>query len=116
MATELKAREREILLLMAEGRSAKEIAARLKLATDTVRWYNKQIYSKLGVSSREGAVARARELGWLDSPVDVSRSAVDERSGGLNCEPTTANWSCGSWSWSCSRPDWPHGYEWLVCS
>jgi pimeloyl-ACP methyl ester carboxylesterase/DNA-binding CsgD family transcriptional regulator len=77
MASELKTREREILSLMAEGQSAKAIGARLNLATDTVRWYNKQIYSKLGVSSREAAVARARELGWLDSPVDVSRQAVE---------------------------------------
>ncbi len=35
--------------------------------TETVRWYTKEIYGKLGVSSRTQAVARARQLALLPS-------------------------------------------------
>jgi predicted ATPase/DNA-binding CsgD family transcriptional regulator len=71
----LKERESDILHLLAEGLSNREIAQELFLALETVKWYNKQIYSKLGVGSRTQAVARARELGLLDerqgAPADV---------------------------------------------
>src|SRR5690606_15023667 len=39
-----------------------EIAYKLALALGTVKWYNRQIYDKLGVTSRTQAVARARQL------------------------------------------------------
>ncbi len=61
----LTAREVEVLQLIAAGRSNREIADELFLAVNTVRSYSQQIYSKLGVSSRTQAVARARELGLL---------------------------------------------------
>ncbi len=71
----LKERESDILYLLADGLSNREIAQELFLAVETVKWYNKQIYSKLDVSSRTQAVARARELGLLDrrqdAPADV---------------------------------------------
>lgn len=60
---ELKPRESEILQLMADGLSNAEIAERLYITKETVRWYNKQIYSKLGTSRRTEAVALARQLG-----------------------------------------------------
>jgi predicted ATPase/DNA-binding CsgD family transcriptional regulator len=58
-------RERDILKLIAEGLSNPEIADRLILGLETVRWYTKQIYSKLGVHSRTQASMRARDLGLL---------------------------------------------------
>jgi len=59
---DLSERELEILRLMADGLSNREIAEKLFLAVSTVKWYLSEIYSKLYVSSRTQALARAREL------------------------------------------------------
>lgn len=61
-----KVRELEILRLMAGGLTDAEIGARLHLAHETVRWYNKHIYQKLDVVNRTQAVRRATVLGLLD--------------------------------------------------
>lgn len=61
----LTEREVEILGLMAEGLSNREIAEHLFLAVGTVKWYLSEIYGKLYVSSRTQAIARARDLGVL---------------------------------------------------
>lgn len=61
----LTERELDILGLIAEGLSNSEIAEKLVLSVETVRWYTKQIYSKLGVHSRTQASIRARDLGVL---------------------------------------------------
>jgi len=58
----LTEREREILVLLADGLSNRQIAAQLILALGTVKWYISEIYSKLGVTSRTQAIARARDL------------------------------------------------------
>jgi DNA-binding CsgD family transcriptional regulator len=58
-------RERDILRLLDEGNSDHEIAQKLNLALSTVKWYNRQIYDKLGVKSRTQAIARAQRLGLL---------------------------------------------------
>ena len=68
----LTQREMDILRLLAEGLSDREIAQRLVLAEGTVKWYNKQIYSKLGVNGREQAVSKARQVGLLEGQLDVS--------------------------------------------
>jgi ATP/maltotriose-dependent transcriptional regulator MalT len=65
LAEPLTEREQEILTSLAEGLSNQEIANRLHLALRTVKWYNSQIYSKLGVGSREEAVEKAQGLGLL---------------------------------------------------
>ncbi len=59
----LTGREREVLQLLAAGLSNQEIAVRLVVAVDTVRWYSKQIYRKLAVHNRTQAVLRAQALG-----------------------------------------------------
>jgi predicted ATPase/DNA-binding CsgD family transcriptional regulator len=64
----LTEREREILACLVSGLSNGEIAHRMHLAVRTVKWYNSQIYGKLGVSSRGEAVAQAHLLGLLDAP------------------------------------------------
>jgi DNA-binding CsgD family transcriptional regulator len=58
----LTRREREIVALVAEGRSNAEIAARLWLSPGTVRIHLQHVYEKLGVRSRTAAVARVRQI------------------------------------------------------
>jgi DNA-binding NarL/FixJ family response regulator len=55
----LTEREREVLELMKEGLTKKEIAARLELSFHTVDDYLRNIYAKLHVHSQAGAVAKA---------------------------------------------------------
>jgi LuxR family maltose regulon positive regulatory protein len=61
----LSQRELEILKLIAQGLSNREIGERLFLALDTVKGHNRRIFDKLQVQSRTEAIARARELGLL---------------------------------------------------
>ena len=61
----LSQRELEILKLIAQGLSNREIGERLFLALDTVKGHNRKIFDKLQVQSRTEAIARARELGLL---------------------------------------------------
>jgi LuxR family maltose regulon positive regulatory protein len=61
----LSTRELEVLQLISEGLSNREISERLFLALSTVKGYNRNIFGKLGVHRRTEAVARARELDLL---------------------------------------------------
>jgi LuxR family maltose regulon positive regulatory protein len=61
----LSERELEILHLIAEGLSNRDIGQRLFLALSTVKGHNRNIFDKLQVQRRTEAVARARELGLL---------------------------------------------------
>ena len=58
---DLTAREKDVLALICEGLADKEIAARLKLAPNTVRNHVATMYSKLGLHSRTEAIVWARE-------------------------------------------------------
>jgi DNA-binding CsgD family transcriptional regulator/tetratricopeptide (TPR) repeat protein/predicted Ser/Thr protein kinase len=57
----LNPREIEILGLIADGMSNREIAAKLHLSQETVKWYNKQLFAKLGAASRTQAVSIAKK-------------------------------------------------------
>jgi DNA-binding CsgD family transcriptional regulator len=61
----LNKHELEVLRLLAEGRSNQEIADTLIVAKSTIKWYLKQIYSKLNVHSRTQAIVCARQIGFL---------------------------------------------------
>lgn len=61
--TTLSPREIEVLRLVADGSSNREIAKELFLSETTVKSHLVHIYAKLGVRSRTSAVARAREQG-----------------------------------------------------
>jgi two-component system, NarL family, nitrate/nitrite response regulator NarL len=61
----LTVREREILTLAAEGRSAPEIARVLFLSPATIKTHLSNIYDKLGVNDRAAAVAKALREGVL---------------------------------------------------
>ncbi|MCF4994705.1 PAS domain S-box protein [Pseudomonas syringae] len=65
--TDLTARERDVLGLICEGLADKEIAARLKLAPNTVRNHVATVYSKLDVHSRSEAIVWARERGLFSN-------------------------------------------------
>jgi predicted ATPase/DNA-binding CsgD family transcriptional regulator len=65
---QLTKREKDILERLSAGLSDQQIAADLFLSPNTIRWYNHQIYIKLGVGSRTQAVARAKTLGLLRYP------------------------------------------------
>src|SRR5687767_14077266 len=70
-------REQEILALLAEGLSNQEIADRIVLSLTNVKWYNHQIFRKLGVDNRARAVLRAHELNLLSKPSpDSSKRGV----------------------------------------
>ncbi|MEG0383177.1 response regulator transcription factor [Solibacillus cecembensis] len=60
----LTERESQVLELIAEGKTTKEIAAELFLAAGTVRNYISTILEKLGVGNRIEAIARYKEKGW----------------------------------------------------
>lgn len=82
----LKERELEILRLIANGWSNSEIADKLVVSMNTVRWYNKQIYSKLGIHSRTLAIARAREMGLLENDAPIIQRSI--RASNLPVQPT----------------------------
>lgn len=58
-------RETDILHLLADGLSGKEMARRLAIAEGTVKTHRRHLYEKLGSGLRAQAIARARELGLL---------------------------------------------------
>jgi LuxR family maltose regulon positive regulatory protein len=61
----LTPRELDVLHLISQGLSNKDIAEKLVIALNTVKRHTSGIYSKLDVKSRTQAVAQARELGLL---------------------------------------------------
>ena len=65
LVEELSSRELEVLQLIAEGLTNREIATRLFVSLNTVKAHTRNLYGKLGVHSRTRAVARAQELGLL---------------------------------------------------
>ncbi|MFP3917048.1 response regulator transcription factor [Lysinibacillus telephonicus] len=60
----LTERESQVLELVAEGKTTKEIAAELFLSAGTVRNYISTILDKLGAGNRIEAISRFREKGW----------------------------------------------------
>jgi len=65
IAAGLTRRERDILVLVADGLSDREVAEALFIGQGTVRHHLTNIFGKLEVSSRTAAIAAARRLGIL---------------------------------------------------
>ena len=70
---ELTKREQTILEALQTGRSNKQIAEKLFLAEQTVKFHLTHIYKKLGVSSRAGAVATGCQNGLIDDLFEAHR-------------------------------------------
>lgn len=64
-ADPLNDRERQVLRLSGDGRTASEIATQLGLSHGTVRNYLSECIGKLGVANRIEAYRLARQKGWL---------------------------------------------------
>ena len=62
----LSEREQEVLCLIAEGRSNKQIARALVIAETTAKFHVASILNKLGAEARTHAVALAAQHGLLD--------------------------------------------------
>ena len=77
-------REQEVLILLAERQTNREIADQLHLAESTVKDYVGKILSKLYVKNRRQAVERAKALGLLDR----DRKTVVRPQTNLPAEPT----------------------------
>ena len=67
LAASLSMREREVLGLLADGLSNKELARALGVSENTIKTHVANLYAKLGVGKRTEALAAARRLG-LDRP------------------------------------------------
>jgi LuxR family transcriptional regulator, maltose regulon positive regulatory protein len=67
IAESLSAREGDILRLIGEGLSNKEIARNLAITPETVKSHVKHIFTKLNVEKRAQAVSRAQILGLADT-------------------------------------------------
>jgi LuxR family maltose regulon positive regulatory protein len=63
----LSDREAEVLQLIAQGLTNREIASRLYLSLNTIKAHTRNIYGKLDVHSRTQAILRASTLGILPS-------------------------------------------------
>ncbi len=80
LLTPMNKREREILTRLATGLSDQQIADELFLSLHTIKWYNRQIFNKLGVKSRTQAIIKARALGLVganDLPASATSQAGD---------------------------------------
>jgi RNA polymerase sigma factor (sigma-70 family) len=62
----LTAREKEVLRLMAQGTSSREIASKLGISYTTVRTHIRSLGGKLGVHSKLEAIVKARELALIE--------------------------------------------------
>ena len=78
MATDLSPRQREILALVAAGRTSKEIASALGISESTVNWHVANVFARLGASSRAEAVALAmrEEVDGHDRPPNASAKSA----------------------------------------
>jgi DNA-binding NarL/FixJ family response regulator len=67
MPEPLTGREKDVLNLLAQGKSNKEIARHLHIVEDTVKTHVRHILAKLGAQSRTQAVLSAQRLGLVSS-------------------------------------------------
>jgi DNA-binding CsgD family transcriptional regulator len=64
----LSPREREVLSLLSQGITQREISKRLHRSINTIAWHRKNILKKLGVRTTEAAIRLALERGLVSPP------------------------------------------------
>jgi len=69
-------REMDVLALLCERLTNKEIAYKLRVSPETVRQHTVNVYRKLGVAGRRQAVVQAQALGLMAPPVDGVQAAL----------------------------------------
>ncbi len=74
----LTERELQVLKLVAEGLSSREIAERIFVSTKTVETYRARFAEKLGLKSRADVVGYALDVGLLSSDRFAARKSQDE--------------------------------------
>ncbi|HEX3053493.1 MAG TPA: protein kinase [Aggregatilineaceae bacterium] len=74
---QLTLREQEILAMIVNGCSNKEIAQHLFVTIATIKWHIRQVYQKLHVRSRVQAIVRARELNLIVAKPSANISASE---------------------------------------
>ena len=62
----LTAREHDVLVLLADGLSNRDIGSRLDISEHTVKFHLASIFGKLGASTRTEAVQRGLRLGVIE--------------------------------------------------
>ncbi len=87
--SELSEREREIICLVATGASNKEIAQRLFISTNTVKVHLRNIFAKIGVTSRTEATLFAIREGLVPTPGNLPPQAAVE--GEIKGSPVVEN-------------------------
>lgn len=80
-APSLTPRQREILILIAEGLQNKEIAEKLNTVEGTIKVHVKTILEKLGVGNRTFAVVTGIRLGLIPADIVLPRGGVAEGGG-----------------------------------
>jgi DNA-binding CsgD family transcriptional regulator len=82
----LTRRELEILKLVSEGRSNRQVAELLWVTDQTVKFHLANVYRKLGVRSRFDAARWALEHGILDTAAEeaVAHASIENQNGNGN--------------------------------
>jgi LuxR family transcriptional regulator, maltose regulon positive regulatory protein len=78
----LSEREIDVVRLLSEALSTKKIARTLGLSPETVKWHLTNIYGKLGVSGRDEAVERMRDMDWAAQSEGDQRCHGEPGAGG----------------------------------
>ena len=85
----LNPRELEVVGLISDGLSNNEIALTLHLSLDTVKWYNKLIFSKLGVKNRTQAAKKAETIDLQKSEIGTEKEYTVQWSSNLPAQLTS---------------------------
>jgi len=95
----LSDQDKEILRLVAEGYSNKEVAHRLGVSERTVKHHLQTVFDKLNIHDRAGAVARSLRLGLLQGGVPREGGGRVAVGDDLSTRPPTLDRLGGAISW-----------------
>ncbi len=75
----LTERELEVVALVAEGLTNREVAEQLYLSHNTIKVHLRNIFTKTGVSSRTELTVMAVQEGWIEVPGVITEDEVEEK-------------------------------------